>query len=60
MNTLKVYVHSEATESIGGVEVFEWSDEDYIKQTASGQIYNVTEQSCCHSFIQVKGDSFLY
>lgn len=57
MNTLEVYVHSEAT---GAMEVFEWSNEHYIKQTVSGQIQNVTEQSCFHSLIQVKEDSLLY
>lgn len=48
VNSLEVYVHSEATESM---EVFEWSNEDYIKQTVSGQIHRVTEQSCFQSSI---------
>lgn len=43
VNTLEVYAHSEATESNRGVEVFEWTNEDYIKQTVSGQIHYVTE-----------------
>lgn len=33
VNTLEVYVRSESN---GDVELFEWSNEDLIKQTVSG------------------------